>query len=133
MGNNCIGLRFPPDVFADGPNDGLGPHFRKLEASEGKVKEKWGQPTDDDLNMIDGRREQLEGKIQQRYGVTTGLRRKVGDAPERGHKTRPRRRAGASCLGGCEETRRREVVEKGSAACCWASAPKGLAVWILRQ
>jgi uncharacterized protein YjbJ (UPF0337 family) len=35
---------------------------------KGKVKEKWGKLTDDDLNVIDGRRDQLEGKIQERYG-----------------------------------------------------------------
>ena len=34
----------------------------------GKVKEKWGQLTDDDLSKINGRRDQLEGIIQQRYG-----------------------------------------------------------------
>jgi len=35
---------------------------------KGKVKEQWGKLTDDDLNVIEGRREQLEGKLQQRYG-----------------------------------------------------------------
>ena len=34
----------------------------------GKVKEKWSELTDDDLGALDGRREQLEGKIQERYG-----------------------------------------------------------------
>jgi uncharacterized protein YjbJ (UPF0337 family) len=34
----------------------------------GKVKEKWGQLTDDDLAQINGNREQLEGKLQSRYG-----------------------------------------------------------------
>lgn len=34
----------------------------------GQVKEKWGQLTDNDLTEINGRREQLEGKIQERYG-----------------------------------------------------------------
>jgi uncharacterized protein YjbJ (UPF0337 family) len=34
----------------------------------GMAKEKWGKLTDDDLNVIEGRREQLEGKLQQRYG-----------------------------------------------------------------
>jgi uncharacterized protein YjbJ (UPF0337 family) len=34
----------------------------------GKVKEKWGQLTDDDLTKINGNREQLEGVLQQRYG-----------------------------------------------------------------
>ncbi|MBV8768805.1 MAG: CsbD family protein, partial [Hyphomicrobiales bacterium] len=28
----------------------------------------WGKLTDDDLNVINGRRDQLEGKIQERYG-----------------------------------------------------------------
>ena len=35
----------------------------------GKVKEKWGQLTDDDIAQINGNREQLEGKIQARYGT----------------------------------------------------------------
>ena len=35
---------------------------------KGKVKQKWGQLTDDDLSKINRRRDQLEGKIQQRYG-----------------------------------------------------------------
>lgn len=35
---------------------------------KGKVKEKWGQLTDDDLAKINGNREQLEGLLQQRYG-----------------------------------------------------------------
>ena len=30
---------------------------------KGKVKEQWGKLTDDDLDQIAGRREQLEGKI----------------------------------------------------------------------
>jgi uncharacterized protein YjbJ (UPF0337 family) len=36
---------------------------------QGRVKQKWGKLTDDDLNVINSRREQLEGKIQQRYGL----------------------------------------------------------------
>lgn len=34
----------------------------------GKVKEKWGDLTDDDLARVNGNREQLEGLLQQRYG-----------------------------------------------------------------
>jgi uncharacterized protein YjbJ (UPF0337 family) len=33
----------------------------------GKVKEKWGKLTDDDL-IIAGKRDQLAGKLQERYG-----------------------------------------------------------------
>ena len=36
---------------------------------KGQVKEKWGKLTDDDLTAINGRRDQLEGKIQERYGL----------------------------------------------------------------
>lgn len=35
----------------------------------GKAKVQWGKLTDDDLNVIAGRREQLAGKIQERYGI----------------------------------------------------------------
>ena len=34
----------------------------------GKVKEQWGKLTDDDLDVISGKRDQLEGKLQERYG-----------------------------------------------------------------
>jgi uncharacterized protein YjbJ (UPF0337 family) len=35
----------------------------------GRVKEQWGKLTDDDVDIVAGRREQLSGKIQERYGV----------------------------------------------------------------
>lgn len=35
----------------------------------GKVKEKWNKLTDDDLGVIDGKREQMVGRIQERYGI----------------------------------------------------------------
>ncbi|GAA3908018.1 CsbD family protein [Gibbsiella dentisursi] len=34
----------------------------------GKIKEQWGKLTDDDMTIIEGKREQLVGKIQERYG-----------------------------------------------------------------
>ena len=47
---------------------------------KGKVKQKWGQLTDDDLDKIGGRRDQLEGKIQERYGIAKDqVRRDVDD------------------------------------------------------
>ena len=36
----------------------------------GKVKEKWGKLTDDDLTTIAGKRDQLVGKLQQAYGYS---------------------------------------------------------------
>lgn len=36
---------------------------------KGKAQEQWGKLTDDELDVIAGRRDLLEGKIQERYGV----------------------------------------------------------------
>ena len=46
---------------------------------KGAAKEKWGKLTDDDLDVIEGRREQLEGKLQQRYGFAKDQIRKDVD------------------------------------------------------
>ncbi|MEO7324125.1 MAG: CsbD family protein [Dokdonella sp.] len=35
----------------------------------GKLKEKWGKLTDDDLKVAEGNSEYLAGKIQERYGI----------------------------------------------------------------
>jgi uncharacterized protein YjbJ (UPF0337 family) len=37
---------------------------------QGKVKEKWGKLTDDDLQVISGKKDQLLGKLQKQYGYT---------------------------------------------------------------
>jgi uncharacterized protein YjbJ (UPF0337 family) len=36
----------------------------------GRIKEQWGKLTDDDLSVINGRKDQLIGKLQERYGYT---------------------------------------------------------------
>jgi len=35
----------------------------------GKAKESWGKLTDDDIAVVNGKRDQLVGKIQNRYGI----------------------------------------------------------------
>jgi uncharacterized protein YjbJ (UPF0337 family) len=35
---------------------------------KGRVRERWGKLTDDDLDRIDGKYEQLIGTLQARYG-----------------------------------------------------------------
>ena len=40
----------------------------KWKEMKGKVKEQWGKLTDDDLDKIEGRSEQMVGLLQQRYG-----------------------------------------------------------------
>lgn len=36
----------------------------------GSVREKWGKLTDDQLDVIGGKREQLAGKLQEAYGYS---------------------------------------------------------------
>ena len=37
---------------------------------KGKVRERWGKLTDDDLDVIGGRKDQLVGRIQELYGTS---------------------------------------------------------------
>ena len=37
---------------------------------KGHVKEKWGKLTDDNLDTIAGKRDQLAGSVQEAYGIT---------------------------------------------------------------
>ncbi|WP_313076713.1 CsbD family protein [Melaminivora sp.] len=36
---------------------------------KGKVKEQWGKLTDDDMDVIAGKRDQMLGKLQERQGL----------------------------------------------------------------
>ncbi|WP_435951707.1 CsbD family protein [Dryocola sp. BD626] len=45
--------------------DEIGGNWKQFK---GTVKEKWGKLTDDDMTVIEGKRDQLVGKIQERYG-----------------------------------------------------------------
>jgi uncharacterized protein YjbJ (UPF0337 family) len=36
---------------------------------KGKVQQQWGKLTDDDLEVVAGKRTELGGRIQERYGV----------------------------------------------------------------
>ncbi|MEM7500028.1 MAG: CsbD family protein [Pseudomonadota bacterium] len=41
----------------------------KWEQYKGQAKTHWGKLTDDEVDQAAGNREQLEGKIQERYGI----------------------------------------------------------------
>ena len=43
------------------------------------MKEQWGKLTDDELDKMNGRRDQLEGKIQERYGIAKDQAKKDVD------------------------------------------------------
>ncbi|MBM7333776.1 MAG: CsbD family protein [Alcanivorax sp.] len=42
----------------------------KWKQMMGDAKKNWGKLTDDDLQQIEGRKDKLVGKIQERYGST---------------------------------------------------------------
>ena len=37
--------------------------------AKGKVKQQWGKLTDDDLDTIAGKKDELVGRIQERHGI----------------------------------------------------------------
>src|SRR3954453_21958890 len=41
----------------------------KWKQVKGSAKTRWGKLTNDDLDMISGQRDQLVGRIQERYGI----------------------------------------------------------------
>jgi len=46
----------------------------------GKMKEQWGKLTDDDLTTVEGKRDILVGRIQERYGIAKDeAERRVSD------------------------------------------------------
>lgn len=51
----------------------------KWKQYKGEMKEKWGKLTDDDLDVIEGRRQQLVGKIQEYYGYARDEAEKQAD------------------------------------------------------
>lgn len=48
----------------------------KWHEMKGKIKEKWGKLTDDDITQIDGRREKLLGTLQKKYGYAKEIAEK---------------------------------------------------------
>ncbi len=41
----------------------------KWKQLKGSAKSRWGKLTDDDLDVIAGQRDQLIGRVQERYGI----------------------------------------------------------------
>jgi uncharacterized protein YjbJ (UPF0337 family) len=66
---NCRGRA----IFARDFNEESHMNWDRIEGNwkqfTGKVKEQWGKLTDDDIDVIGGKRDQLVGKIQESYGI----------------------------------------------------------------
>lgn len=62
--------------------DEIGGNWKQFK---GKAKEQWGKLTDDDMTVIEGKRDQLVGKIQERYGYAKDQaeKKEVGDWEKR--------------------------------------------------
>lgn len=46
---------------------------------KGKIKQRWGKITDDDLALIEGKMDELGGIVQKRYGIAKDDARKQAD------------------------------------------------------
>ena len=42
----------------------------KWKQFAGSARQRWGNLTDDDIQVLTGQKDQLVGKIQERYGIT---------------------------------------------------------------
>ena len=65
--------------------DEIGGNWKQLK---GKVKEQWGKLTDDDMTVIEGKRDQLVGTIQERYGYAKDQAEKEVDSWDKRHNHR---------------------------------------------
>ena len=65
--------------------DEVGGNWKQVK---GKVKEQWGKLTDDDMTVIEGKRDQLVGKIQERYGYAKEQAEKEVDSWDKRHNHR---------------------------------------------
>ncbi len=52
----------------------------KWKQMKGRAKQQWGKLTDDDLDRIEGSRDELAGLIQERYGKSREEAEKEVDA-----------------------------------------------------
>ena len=52
----------------------------KWNQIRGEVKKRWGELTDDEIDQIEGRRDKLVGKLQEKYGYS---KREAEDHVER--------------------------------------------------
>jgi uncharacterized protein YjbJ (UPF0337 family) len=51
----------------------------KWKQMKGSVKQRWGKLTDDDLTSLSGKKDELIGKLQERYGITRDQAQREAD------------------------------------------------------
>jgi uncharacterized protein YjbJ (UPF0337 family) len=56
---------------------------------KGKAREQWGKLTDSDFDQIGGKKDQLVGRIQERYGISKDEAQKQTDVWARAQSEEP--------------------------------------------
>ncbi|MBV8864753.1 MAG: CsbD family protein [Acidobacteriaceae bacterium] len=51
----------------------------KWKQLKGSVKQRWAKLTDDDVTALSGKKDELIGKLQERYGITREQAQKEAD------------------------------------------------------
>lgn len=51
----------------------------KWKQMKGSLKQRWGKLTDDDITTLSGKKDELVGKLQERYGITREQAMKEAD------------------------------------------------------
>jgi uncharacterized protein YjbJ (UPF0337 family) len=51
----------------------------KWKQLKGSVKQRWGKLTDDDVTALSGKKDELVGKLQERYGITRDQAQREAD------------------------------------------------------
>jgi uncharacterized protein YjbJ (UPF0337 family) len=51
----------------------------KWKQLKGQLKQRWGKLTDDDITALSGKKDELIGKLQERYGITREQAQKEAD------------------------------------------------------
>jgi uncharacterized protein YjbJ (UPF0337 family) len=68
-----LSWNFPVSLALSGAAKEAPMNWDRIEGNwkqfKGKAKEQWGKLTDDDLDVVSGKRDQLAGRIQERYGI----------------------------------------------------------------
>jgi uncharacterized protein YjbJ (UPF0337 family) len=82
---------------------------------QGKIKQKWGQLTDDDLKIVGGNVDELVGRIHQKTGVAREqIESFIGDLASGTSSTLEKARATASDFAGAAAGRMRDGYEQAS-------------------
>lgn len=62
-----------PSIVTRNPRKDMTMNWDQIEGKwmqlKGKAKATWGELTDDELDVVAGKRDQLAGKVQERYGI----------------------------------------------------------------